>query len=167
MNMDKVIIMIIDGEIPQIYDFLKDNETDSEAEFRGFIRSCNEVRRYMENHREYPRILDDGTEFWEEQMKREEKRIYKVVSYDEYKKLEREAILGMPLKEITEEIYNKMLNILPPLAYTTHNGVEMFCSAEFYKSFYTSQYAHDTKSDKYYTKLVDYTDRNTWICELI
>lgn len=92
---------------------------------------------------------------------------YRVMTFGDFLKLERDKILGEPLKEITAEKFNEMLDVLPPLAWTKHKGVEMFCMSEFYTSFYTSQYAHDHSTGKYYTKLVDYFDRSTWICEIL
>jgi hypothetical protein len=43
----------------------------------------------------------------------------------------------------------------------------MFCMREFLTGVYTSQYAYHKASGKYYTCIVDATDRSTWICERI
>ena len=39
--------------------------------------------------------------------------------------------------------------------------------SEFYTSHYTHQYAKDRRTGKYYSKLVDYRDRSTWIHALL
>lgn len=92
---------------------------------------------------------------------------YRVMTFGDFLRLERNKILGQPLEEITADRFNEMLDILPPLAWTQHNGVEMFCISEFYTGSYTSQYAHDRTTGKYYTKLVDYHDRSTWIHKIL
>lgn len=92
---------------------------------------------------------------------------YRVMTYGDFLKLERDKILSQPLEEITADRFHEMLDVLPPLAWTQHNGVEMFCMMEFYTGSYTGQYAHDKRTGKYYTKLVDYRDRSTWICEIL
>ena len=92
---------------------------------------------------------------------------YRVMTFGDFLKFERDKILGEPLAEITAERFNEMLDVLPPLAWTQHKGVEMFCMSEFFTGSYTSQYAHDRSTGKYYTKLVDYRDRSTWICEIL
>ena len=45
----------------------------------------------------------------------------------------------------------------------TVEGVEMFCMSEMWTGTYTTQYAHDHRTGKYYSKMVDVTDRDTWI----
>lgn len=92
---------------------------------------------------------------------------YRVMTFGDFLKFERDKILSGPLEEITAERFNEMLDVLPPLAWTQHKGVEMFCMSEFYTGGYTSQYAHDRSTNKYYTKVVDYRDRSTWICEIL
>lgn len=89
------------------------------------------------------------------------------MTYNEFRALEREKLLGQPLKEIDEDQFYEMLNVLPPIGWTQHKGVEIFCMSEFYTGPYTNQYAHDKTTGKYYTKLVDYTDRSTWIPEIL
>lgn len=117
--------------------------------------------------------------FWDEQYKQtgnpRDKEIadsyrnadYQAMTFADFLALEREKLLSDPPQEITESRYNEMLDILPPLAWTTHHDVEMFCMSEFYTGTYTTQYAHDQKTGKYYSKLVDYTDKTTWICNLL
>lgn len=100
-------------------------------------------------------------------LKQEKQTSYEVISYSKYLSIEREKRLGIPMKEITEEKYNEMLDVLPPLHWVTHNNVEMFCNREMYSGTYTEQYAHDLTTGKYYSKMVDSADPQTWICELL
>ena len=92
---------------------------------------------------------------------------YQAMTYEQFRVLEREKLLGKPLQEISEDQFYEMLNVLPPIGWTSHKGVEVFCMSEFYTGFYTNQYAHDKATGKYYTKLVDYADRSTWIPEIL
>jgi len=59
-------------------------------------------------------------------------------------------------EEITEEIYDEMLDILPPL----HFACNSFIMCEFYFSSYTSQFYK--KDGKYYRSTINYEDRSTW-----
>ena len=47
------------------------------------------------------------------------------------------------------------------------NGVEMFCMSEMYSDTYTTQYAYDHRTGKYYCKMVDSEDTSTWIHTLL
>lgn len=160
---EKVIIADRTNGIPYIYDFVHENETEQEAEDRAFLQSMESMKMYSEYHLKYPNVLEDGSEYWENRFYEENAKIYKVVSYDEFIALERAAIINEPLQETTEEKFNEMLDVLPPLSWTSINNVEMFCMREMYTGTYTTQYAYDHKTDKYYCKMVDITDKSTWI----
>lgn len=108
-----------------------------------------------------------GEEFAAQVVKKYENADFQAMTFGEFLKREREKILSDPMTEITEEKYNEMLDVLPPLAWCTRNGIEEFCMEEFYTGSYTSQYAHDKSTGKYYTKIVDYRDKTTWIDALL
>ena len=88
-------------------------------------------------------------------------RTYQVMTYGEYKAAERRVYLAGPPTEITEETFIEMLEVLPPVAWTRRNNFESFLMSEHYSGPYTSQYARHGK--RYYTKMVDCTDRSTWM----
>lgn len=100
-------------------------------------------------------------------LEQEQATHYSVMLWEEYQAAESKKLLGEPVREINAERFNEMLDVLPPLHWCTINGVEMFCIKEMYTGFYTNQYAHDKRNDKYYTKMVDSSDRSTWINEYI
>ena len=166
MNLERVIVSFVDDK-PMIYGFLKEGETDDEAKSRAFLRSMENLQLYSSNHNKYPWYQEDGSEYWQKQYDIEAKREYKVMSYDQFIRMERVHILSLPLQEISEEEYYEMLNVLPPLEWITRQEVEMFCMSEFYTGVYTTQYAYDKVNKKFYSKIVDYTDKSTWICELL
>ena len=164
---ERAIVAIRKNEIPKVWDFVIIGESDEEAENRAFFASMGKMDLYASHHKNFPNIQADGSEYWENQYKAENEREYKVMSFDDFQALEKKMIIDMPMTEITAERFNEMLNVLPPKAWTTHDGVEMFCMSEFYTGTYTTQCAHDHRTDKYYEKLVDITDRNTWIVEYL
>lgn len=88
---------------------------------------------------------------------------YSLMTFDEFQAMEREKLLGGAPEEIDEETFNDQLNVLPPLNWCTIDGVEMFCMSEMYTGSYTTQYAHDRKTGKYWSKMVDVLDPETWI----
>ena len=91
-------------------------------------------------------------------------RTYQVMTYGEYKAAERHFYLADLPTVITEETFMEMLEVLPPKAWRHEGTFESFLLAEHWSGPYTSQYArHGTR---YYTKLVDCTDRATWMTPL-
>lgn len=100
-------------------------------------------------------------DYWMKRAEREKNAHYNVMTYDEFIKRQLEYFVGRPVEETTKEDFYAHLDMLPPMYWTTINGVEMFCMSEFYASVYTSQYARI--GDKYYTAFVDAYDKSTWI----
>lgn len=88
---------------------------------------------------------------------------YSLMTYGEFLALEREKLLGGAPEEIDEETFNDQLNVLPPLKWCTIDGIEMFCMLEMYTGSYTAQYAYDRKTGKFWSKVVDALDPETWI----
>lgn len=122
--------------------------------------SINTWKSHIEN---YPNAKDTFGQY----LASEERTVWQIMSYDDYKEAERLRMIGGELKEIDEDRFNEMLDVLPPLYWTTHDGVEMFCMSEMYSGTYTSQYACDHRTNKYYTKMVDCRDKSTWIYEFL
>lgn len=164
-NYEKCIVMVREEKIPRVYDYLYDNETEEEAEERGFKVKVNNLNTYLHHHEHFPNVQEDGSEYWQSMYETEVHTEYKAMSVAQFKALERTSILENPLEEITEECFDEMLNVLPPLCYTERHGVVMFCMSEFYTGSYTMQYAKEKQTGKYYRKLVDFKDKSTWICE--
>lgn len=152
MNMN---ILAVDTKHMSVYDFLRDGETEQELQSRANTYRQNDIESWDKNRRQYP------CEIYENYYKSALEKEYKVMTWDEYEKLQKDFYLDRPLVETTEEHFEDMLNCLPPLKWCTIDGIEMFCMSEMYTGVYTSQYAR--YKDNYYTKLVDITDRSTWI----
>ena len=162
MKNPEYCIIVTSGSLPRIYDFLRDGETAEEGKKRA-IR-CNIER--IASLADIAAAHHDN-EYWQDQLRTAQQEEYSVIPYAEFENFEREAILRLPLQEITEEQYNDMLDILPPLSWVTLDDVTEYCMSEFYTSHYTTQYAKDLRTGKYYTKIVDYCDRSTWIHEIL
>ena len=84
------------------------------------------------------------------------------MTFDAYLQMEKDYYINQPITEITEEKFEEMLDILPPLKWCTRNNIEMFCMSEMLTGCYTSQYIHDKISNKFYHKIVNVIDEKTW-----
>lgn len=62
---------------------------------------------------------------------------------------------------VTEEEYNEMFEILPPLYIFQDGNFHSFLMSEFYSGRLTHQYA--SMGNRYLKKLVDVDDPSTWI----
>lgn len=156
---DKVIINM--GDFNFAYDFVKKNETEEEAIKRAESYYQKNMLETWQNEINYPdneHIKKASDKAWN--LACEE---VKVFDFDEWLKLKKNNLLNVnnDLKEITDEDFNDMLNVLPPLKWCTIDGVEMFCMSEMYDGTITLQYARH--NGKYYSMLVDCADRETWI----
>lgn len=159
MNMD---ILAVDIKHCSTYDFLHDGETEEQLLQRANTSKARDIASWTRNVENYPDVAD-----FKNYLKSAQEKEYKVMTWDEFEQFQKSFLLDGELTEITAEIFENMLGVLPPLYWTEHNGVEMFCMSEMYTGTYTNQYAHDKRTDKYYTKVVDSVDRSTWICELL
>ena len=157
MENEKVIIYSDNGEWT-IYSLL--NESQSEKEELKKIKKIHgeDLKRY-ENNKKY------DLKYWKNRIKKEKNRIYKVTTFEEFEKLQREYYLNKPLIEVTKQEFDDALNVLPPLRWCTISGVEEFLMSEFYTGIYTTQYAKC--NNKYYCKMVDAYDQTTWIHNLL
>lgn len=91
--------------------------------------------------------------------------VYAPMSWADYKAAERTQLLGDGEQQITPEKYWEMLGVLPPMKWERKGNFESFLMSEFLTGVYTSQYAQRGHGDSatYWTKLVDATDRSTWM----
>lgn len=75
----------------------------------------------------------------------------------DYKQEERNTILyNQTPKEITEEEYDEMLCVLPPMGYNRGR----FFMSEMITGSYTREFFK--RDNKYYTVVVDFRDKSTW-----
>ncbi len=103
------------------------------------------------------------SEYFKKQAEQHRAAKFEIMSFEEYQRRQREKLLaGDPIEETAEE-YNNALDILPPAHWVTIDGVTEFCMSERYTGTYTTQHAHDLRTDKYYCKTVDMCDKSTWI----
>lgn len=163
-NYEMAIVKVIKGGIPNIYDFLRAEESKEDALKRGEKVRLQNLAAYEDNHKKYP-FDEGGHEYWQTMYEKEQNTEYVVMPTENFLTFERKCILEMPLAEISEEVYEEALNVLPPLSYVNHGGVIMFCMREFYTGSYTMQYAKT--EGHFFRKYVDYKDKSTWICEVL
>jgi len=114
----------------------------------------------------YPNMADH----WQEQLDKTKKILasgFRAVTWDEYKKLQREKWLSKEPKEITEEDYDYALNVLPPKGWIQNERYSMFFIGECYTMSFYNQYLYDKVSGKYYTALTDLCDKSTWLDKML
>ena len=150
----------VDTSTYNTYDFLHDGETIEQLLERANISKQNTIERYMDIICDFSGEQDTLT-YFKSCLEKTQKIKYEIMTWKEFKEREREYLLDNTLKEITEEKYYEMLNVLPPIYDVVIDGVEMFCMCEMHTGTYTTQYAK--YNGKYYSKMVDVTDRTTWI----
>ena len=89
------------------------------------------------------------------------------MTYGEWLNFERERLLAPEMVEITKQDYEDALNVLPPRNWHTRNNIEEFCSREMYSGTYTTQYAFQLVTGRYFTKMVDCADSSTWLSTIL
>lgn len=159
--MNKNELCVVNTTQMQIWTFTTEENADYDLN-RAIKQNEEDNQRYRQYAEEQPEV-----ETWQNGIKRTETAKYEVMTLAEFDVQERNMLLGGSLEEIDSDTYSEMLDILPPICWCTIDGVEMFCMCEMYTGSYTSQYAHDLKTGKYYTKMVDVRDKNTWINKLL
>ena len=162
MDITNNTLCAVDISTLHIYNFAETEGQAHQVLQRAIEAAKEDITTWTGHCEKYP-----DTETFKNYLDEAKKKQYVIMTYEEFVEAEKKYLLDTPLLEVTEEIFDDALNVLPPLKWCTHNNVEMFCISEMWTGTYTSQYAHDKKTDKYYTKMVDICDRSTWICELL
>ena len=148
--------------IPSAYTFCAWEKAE-ENRLQAENQRLENIETYMRFITEYP----DSADYWKSCLERQKSGKYEIMSWEEFHRREREAILAGAMTEITAEQFNDALDALPPLRWVNHGGVEMFCCREMWTGTYTTQYARDHKTGKYYSKMVDACDPSTWIDKIL
>jgi len=161
--MNNTELVVADVKQNTVFNFVPEGQDGTEILFRANEYTQRNIKAYQSHIVNYP----NNKEYWESCLKREYDTTWEIMTFEEYQKRQKENLLAAPMREITAEKFEEMLDILPPIKWCTINGVEMFCISEMYTGTYTDQYAHDKKTNKYYTKLVDCLDKSTWINKIL
>ena len=152
---DNALVVVNISRPTNIYTFVE-SETGKEEIERAIQRNKESIETWSQ----YP----DNEQF-QLYLKEDLKANYKIMTLKEFDELQKKYYLDSPITEITEEKYIDMLEVLPPLKWTTIKGIEEFLICEMLSGTYTNQYAKC--NGKYYTKVVDSMDQNTWIHNLL
>lgn len=142
------------------FDFLKDNEADEGAIARAVAFYTKELTHLSEL------VETFGGDYWQKRVTETQALLdagFSVLPFELWLEKKNKRYTDIPMQEISEEVYEEQLNVLPPICWCTIAGVTMFCMCEMYDGSITSQYARDNRTGKFYTKLVDIYDKNTWI----
>ena len=156
MNNNELVVVDVNGGYASVWTFC-DADGALEAIEKAQKSAAETVARYESHIINYP----DRADYWRSCKAQYENAKYEVMTFGEFLDRQKKAMVSGEVTETTEEQFNEMLNVLPPLKWCTIAGVEMFCMREMYTGTYTNQYARI--GDKYYTAMVDVTDESTWI----
>lgn len=90
---------------------------------------------------------------------------YAPMTWEQFKQKERSLWLDPAPDQITKDKYWYALEVLPPMLWMDWRGVNSFLMSEFMSGVYTHQYVKHGHGDDatYWTKVVDATDRETWM----
>lgn len=146
----------------EVYDGVRPNETDEQALDRARRFYQTSIDRYEEIISKQGNGKDN---YWLNCLNTEKAKIasVQIETEKDYFARVRKVYLDPPAKEITEERYEEMLDVLPPCAYTHNGRYSMFYVSEALHFSYHGFYLHDKKTGKYWTKVCDACDRSTWI----
>lgn len=145
--------------LPTIMHIISPKEDNTECFKRFKEKTWKNIRVFKERYKK-------TSEPWYIPRIKEQKRTLKtmqIVKTTDFEIMLKKAILAKPIHEITKEQYHDALNLLPPVNWYRVGDFEMFCMSERITGSYTTQYAHDTLTGKYYLKTVDMDDPSTWI----
>lgn len=162
MEITNNTLCVVDISQPRIYDFIEEWENPQEKLTVANQSRDKSIKTWARHVANYP----DQAVF-AAYLKQEQERTFDIMTYGDFLTFEKDKLLSGPLTEISEEQFQEMLNVLPPLYWSTHNGVEMFCIREMFTGTYTNQYAHDKATEKFYVKMVDASDCSTWIHNIL
>lgn len=141
----------------QVYNLAYTPEEAEAERIKAKEASIKDAKTWANHYEKY------GCPLYDTYRKQAEEARYKVMTEEEYNNELRAYYLANPLKEVSEEVFEEMLNILPPINWYVVDGIEMFCISEMLTGSYTNQYAKDKRTGKCYTKIVDCTNSSTWI----
>lgn len=150
-------VYIVDVSNMDVFDYCAQSAAANKLK-HAYEHKAAEVERLIDMVAQYP-----GNAVLAGQLKQTCAARYEAMTWDEYNYRQRAHLLAGEPMEVTRALFDEQLNALPPLEWCTLQGVEMFCMSEMWTGTYTTQYAHDKRADKYYSKMVDVTDRTTWI----
>lgn len=158
-------LMIIDNAYVECFTTCKESEVSANIE---------RVKEYYERDKkcyeshlvEYP----DNAEYWQGQLDKVKKILesgFRAVTWEEYKKLQREKWLSKEPKEITQEEYDYALNVLPPKKWHNNERYSMFFIGECTTMSFFGQYLYNKATGKYYYAMADILDKSTWLDKML
>lgn len=159
----ELYVVDVNGGLTYVNSVISKEESPEEAVDEAYAKAHEDAERYAEYKKFYP----ENAEYWQKQIDECKNADYRAMRYSDFARIQRQKLLKQPMCEVTAEDYEEMLDVLPPIHWVEINGVSEFCMMEMFTGTFTNQYAHDKKTGKYYQKLVDVTDRDTWIHKIL
>lgn len=162
--MEKTNLYIVNSFRNEVYSVCIGGKTADEEVKAASAYYKDQVKRIAEISAKYP------GPYWTGRLSEAESLAaskIEVLTWEEWYARERRRVLTGRVKVVTEEEWNRQLNVLPPSSWCEYDGMEVFCMSERYTLTFTAQYARDPFSGKFYTAMVDEMDRDTWIPNLL
>lgn len=168
-NEEKNELVVVDVPNVQIYAFTvsgwptpRTAEEVLNAAWKSTAESIQRITQIIESG-----DYESDRGYLESRLAQEKARSYAVMTYGEWLDFEREKLLTPEMVEITKQDYENALNVLPPRNWHTRNNIEEFCSREMYSGTYTTQYAFQLVTGRYFAKMVDCADSSTWLSTIL
>lgn len=92
---------------------------------------------------------------------------FEAITWEEYKKRQREKWLDKEPREITQEDYDYALNVLPPLRWIQNERYSMFFIGECTAMTFCGQYLYNKTNERYYYAMTDILDKSTWLDKML
>jgi hypothetical protein len=162
MNNKTTEYVLASAKTLTVWDMFSSRERAEERLPEVLANCLRDVEKFKANHIKYG-YGDHDPNYWLKQANKAEVQAgdYRVMTFDEYLDIEADQLLSRPIEEITEEKFDEMLNILPPMRWGSNNGIHSFFMCEFWSGNYTQQYAKI--GSRFFCKLVNYRKPETWI----
>ena len=158
-------LMIISNAYVECFTTCKESEVSANIE-RAKEYYERDKKCYESNLVQYP----NDAEYWQGQLDKANKVLesgFRAVTWEEYKKLQREKWLSKEPKEITQEEYDYALNVLPPKKWHNNERYSMFFIGECTTMSFFGQYLYNKATGKYYYAMADILDESTWLDKML
>ena len=158
-------LMIIDNAYFECFTNCKESEVSANIE-RAKEYYERDKKCYESHLVEYP----DNAEYWQGQLDKVKKVLesgFRAVTWEEFKKLQREKWLSKEPEEVTYEQYNYALEVVPPKKICSNERFFMFFVGECTTMSFYGNYLYERATGKYYYAMADILDKSTWLDKML
>lgn len=160
MNDDTPIVTY--SHIPDFFGIPDSDETPEQLLERAKAYHEESIQSYRSHIENYPEQAD----YWRECLKSHEEKIahLQIETLGAFRKRQRDAYIGKPVKEITDGEWWHAFEVLPPCGLIMTSRFTEFYVSEAFTATFHSGYLKDNKTGKCYTAMIDTLDASTKLC---